>query len=92
MFRFIVESVQAYNQVGFFIGALICLGLGGLIFGNALYWRVQAARAMGTVIGVIDRGGMYTPVYRYTLGKPTRRCRIPARAGLVARKPGAWCH
>jgi hypothetical protein len=67
MFRFIVESVQAYNQVGFFIGALICLGLGGLIFGNALYWRVQAARAMGTVIGVIDRGGMYTPVYRYTL-------------------------
>jgi hypothetical protein len=67
MFRFIVESVQAYNQVGFFIGALICLGLGGLIFGNALYWRVHAARAMGTVIGVIDRGGMYTPVYRYTL-------------------------
>jgi uncharacterized protein DUF3592 len=67
VFSFIVESVQAYNQVGFFIGALVCLGVGGLIFGNALYWRVHAVRATGTVIGVIDRGGMYTPVYRYTL-------------------------
>ena len=67
MFSFIVESIQAYNQVGFFIGALVCLGLGGLIFGNSLYWRVHALRAMGTVIGVINRGGMYTPVYRYTL-------------------------
>lgn len=67
MFRFIVESIQAYNQVGYFIGALFCLGLGGLIFGNSLYWRVHALRATGTIIGVIDRGGMYTPVYRYAL-------------------------
>jgi hypothetical protein len=67
MFSFIVESIQAYNQVGLFIGALVCLGVGGLILGNSLYWRVHALRATGTVIGVINRGGMYTPVYRYTL-------------------------
>lgn len=60
------QGAQAYNQVGFFIGALVCLGIGGLILGNSLYWRVHALRAQGTVIGVIANGGTYTPVYRYT--------------------------
>src|SRR5258708_2880810 len=67
MFTTIVDGIAAYNQAGLFIGALVCLGLGGLILANSLYWRVHALRATGTVIGVIDRGGMYTPVYRYTL-------------------------
>jgi Protein of unknown function (DUF3592) len=67
MFNFIFESMQAYNQVGFFFGALVCLGIGGFILGNAFYWRVHANHASGTVIGVIPRGGTYVPVYRYTL-------------------------
>jgi uncharacterized protein DUF3592 len=67
MFNFIFESIQAYNQVGFFIGALVCLGFGALILGNSLYWRVHALRASGTIIGVIDKNNMYAPVYRYTL-------------------------
>jgi hypothetical protein len=67
MFDFIAGGIQAYNQAGFFLGALVCLGLGGLILGNSLYWRVHALRATGTIIGVIAKGGMYTPVYRYTL-------------------------
>jgi len=67
MFDLIFRGVQAYNQVGFFIGALVCLGIGGLILGNTVYWRVHALRAQGTVIGVIASGGTYTPVYRYTL-------------------------
>jgi hypothetical protein len=67
MFDLIFQGAQAWNQVGFFIGAVICLGIGGLILGNSIYWRVHALRAQGTVIGVIANGGTYTPVYRYTL-------------------------
>ena len=66
MFDLIFQGAQAYNQVGFFIGAVVCLGIGGLILGNSLYWRVHALRAQGTVIGVIANGGAYIPVYRYT--------------------------
>src|SRR5215470_5905703 len=68
MFQRFSESVQAYNQVGFFIGAFICLGIGGFILGNAFYWRVHALRASGTIIGVMAKAGIYTPVYRYALG------------------------
>jgi hypothetical protein len=67
MFDLIFQGAQAWNQVGFFIGAVVCLGIGGLILGNSVYWRVHALRAQGTVIGVIANGGAYTPVYRYTL-------------------------
>jgi Protein of unknown function (DUF3592) len=67
MFNFLVGSAHAYNQVGMFLGALACLGLGGLILGNALYWRVHALRVSGTVVGVIAEGNVYIPVYRYTL-------------------------
>jgi hypothetical protein len=67
MFDFFASGIQAYNQVGMFIGALICLGIGGLILGNSLYWRVHAHRAQGTIIGVVSNNGMYTPVYRYKL-------------------------
>lgn len=67
MFHLIADGIQAYNQIGLFLGALICLGIGGLILGNAAYWRMHALRASGTVIGVLDKSGSYTAVYRYTL-------------------------
>ena len=67
MFTLVADVSHAFNQVGLFFGALACLGLGGLMLGHSLYWRLHAQRATGTVIGVIERGGLYTPVYRYTL-------------------------
>ena len=67
MFDLIAQGMQAYNQIGLFIGALICFGLGGLLLGSSLYWRVHALRASGTVIGVIARNGTYVAVYRYAL-------------------------
>ena len=67
VFDFLIGAEQAYAQVGMFIGAIICLGLGGLILGNSLYWRIHALRASGTIIGVINNNGSYTPVYRYIL-------------------------
>lgn len=65
MFNFVGSAISAYNQVGLFAGALICLGIGGLILGNSLYWRLHALRVTGTVVGVLAQGNAYFPVYRY---------------------------
>src|SRR5690349_32596 len=67
MFDTLIQGMAAFNQVGLFIGGLICLGLGGLLLGSSLYSRLHGLRATGTIVGVIAGGGMYTPVYRYTL-------------------------
>jgi hypothetical protein len=67
VFDFLLSVGQADAQIGMFIGAIICLGLCGLILGNSLYWRIHALRVSGTIIGVINNNGSYTPVYRYTM-------------------------
>jgi hypothetical protein len=68
VFDLFFNSIQAYNQIGLFVGALMCLGIGGLVLGATLYKRMHAIRATGTIIGVISKSGsMFTPVYRYTL-------------------------
>jgi hypothetical protein len=67
MFHFLAESIQAYNQAGLFFGALICLSIGGFFLGDAFYHRVHAIRASATIIGVLAKNGMYTPVYRYAV-------------------------
>jgi len=66
VFNLLISGAQAYNQVGMFFAALVCLGIGGLLLGSSLYWRLHALRANGTIIGVIG-SGTYAPVYRYTL-------------------------
>jgi hypothetical protein len=87
MFNFISEIIQAYNQVGLFIGALICLGIGGFILGDAFYWRIHALRASGTIIGVIAKDGIYTPVYRYALqGGQTHLAKSDTGSGSVRGK------
>jgi hypothetical protein len=67
MFNLIFQGTQAFNQVGLFFGALIFIGLGGLLLGNALYARLHGYRTLGTIIGVVQNGSAYLPVYRYTL-------------------------
>jgi hypothetical protein len=87
MFNFVAEIIQAYNQVGLFIGSIICLGIGGFILGDALYWRVHALRASGTIIGVIAKNGVYTPVYRYALQNgQTHVAKSNTGSGLVRGK------
>src|SRR5437588_3703586 len=66
LFDLFFSALQAYTQIGMFIGALICLGIGGFILCNSLYWRVHAFRATGTIVGVLPKGNFYFPVYRYT--------------------------
>ena len=66
MFDLIFGSVQAYQQIGLLVGALVCFGLGALLLGNSIYWHLRALRVTGTITGVVDQGGTYAPVYRYT--------------------------
>jgi uncharacterized protein DUF3592 len=86
MFDLFVSGIQAYNQVAMFLGALICLGIGGLILGNQLYWRVHALRANGTIIGVSSANGMYTPVYRYTINGETHEAKSDTSSGWLKGK------
>jgi len=67
MLNIFFDGMQAYAQIGTFLGALICLGLGGLLLGTSLYHRLHSFRADGTIVGVTQTGGSYFPVYRYTL-------------------------
>lgn len=80
VFEFVLSSTQAFNQVGMFFGAMACLGLGGLILVNSLYWRVHAVRALGTIIGVTTKKNLYFPVYRThcQVGRPAKRGAIAA--------------
>ncbi len=67
MFDLVFNSFAAFQQMGMILAGLMCLGLGGLILGNALYWRLRAEHVEGTIIGVKQEGVFYYPVYRYIL-------------------------
>lgn len=86
MFNFIFQITQAYAQVGLFIGALTCLGIGGFVLGSAFYWRVHALRASGTIIGVTAKDGVYTPVYSYAQGGQTHLAKSDTGSSSVRGK------
>ncbi len=65
MFQLVFGALSALNQVAVFAGGLVCWGLGGLLLGNAIYWRVHALRVQGEVIGVRRNGSSLNSVYRY---------------------------
>ena len=65
MFDLIFGTMSALNQVATFAGALMFWGLGGLLVGNAIYWRMHAVRVQGEVIGVRREGNCLNAVYRY---------------------------
>ena len=67
MFNLFFQGTQAFNQVGLFFGAIVFIGLGALLLGNAIKARLHGYRTSGTIIGVVTNGSSYLPVYRYTL-------------------------
>ena len=67
MFDIFVGLISAFNQIGVLAAALVCGGLGALLVGSAVYWRLHAVRVQGQVIGVRQSGNMLNAVYRYTL-------------------------
>jgi Protein of unknown function (DUF3592) len=67
MFNLFFQSTQAFNQVGLFFGAIVIIGLGGLLLGNTIQARLHGYRTLGTIVGAVASGTSYFPVYRYTL-------------------------
>jgi len=67
VFDLLVALMSALNQIGALIAALACGGLGALLVGHAVYWRLHAVRVQGQVIGVRQYGNISNAVYRYTL-------------------------
>ncbi len=65
MLHLVFSALSALNQVVVFAGGLLCWGLGGLLVGDAIYWRVHALRVQGEVIGVRRNGNSLNSVYRY---------------------------
>ncbi|MGN6452149.1 MAG: DUF3592 domain-containing protein [Steroidobacteraceae bacterium] len=66
MFQLVFSALSAINQLAVFAGGLVCWGLGGLLLGNAIYWRLHAVRVQGEVVGVRRNGNCFNSVYRYT--------------------------
>ena len=68
MFQLIAGAAAAWNQVGLLVGGALCAGIGALLLGSRLHWRLRASRVTATVVGVRPSGrGTFFPVYRYTL-------------------------
>jgi hypothetical protein len=65
MFDLIFNALSAVNQAAALLAALVCWGLGGLLVGSAVYWRLHAVRVQGEVIGVRRNGNCFNAVYRY---------------------------
>jgi Protein of unknown function (DUF3592) len=67
MFDLFASTLSAVSQLATFAVALVCWGLGALLVGNAVYWRMHAVRVEGEVIGVRRNGNCLNSVYRYDL-------------------------
>jgi hypothetical protein len=65
VFNLIFSALTALHQVAVFMGALFCWGLGVLLAGNAVYWRLHAVPVQGQVVGVRRNGNCLNAVYRY---------------------------
>ncbi len=76
VFPLFIEALRSVNQVGYLVGGLVLFGLGLLIAGHEIHWRLHATRLIGTIVGVRERGGYYYTVYQYTL--PTTGALIEA--------------
>jgi hypothetical protein len=68
MLNMVAEALSAWNQTGFLLGAGMFAGLGALLVGNRIYWRMCTIRVSGTIIGVREtEKGVYHAAYRYSL-------------------------
>jgi hypothetical protein len=66
VFDLISQAISAWNQSGLLICGGFLAGLGALLLGNRIYWRLGTRRIPGTVIGVRQTDkSRYYPVYRY---------------------------
>jgi hypothetical protein len=60
-----VDAAALLNQAALLAVAALLGGLGALLAGNRLYWRVRGRSVPATVAGVRVSGRLYYAVYRY---------------------------
>jgi Protein of unknown function (DUF3592) len=73
LFHLLAAALSAWQQAGLLLAGSFLAGLGALLLGNRIYWRLRAVRVSGKVIGVREaEKRTYYPVYRYTLPKGGR--------------------
>lgn len=77
MFDAFFKIMTAYNALMLLLGGVVCLGIGGLLLGNAAMWRLHGRRVTAKVTGVLAESrrkeAMYYPVFTYTLDGVERR-------------------
>ncbi len=56
MFDFIFDGFMAFHAIGFFVGGVIMLLIGGLILGDWALWRLKAERIKARIVGVKASG------------------------------------
>ena len=61
-----LDASALLDQAALLLIAAVAGGVGALLSGNKLYWRLWGRRVAGTVVGVRTIGRLYYPVYRYT--------------------------
>jgi hypothetical protein len=67
MFETVFNTMGAFNQALLLLAGGFLLLIGGLLLGDALNWRLRAARVEGRVLGVRRKGGVFYTVFEYTL-------------------------
>jgi hypothetical protein len=65
MLELFADASALLNQAALLAAAALLGGIGALLCGNRLYWRIRARSVRGTIAGVRVSGRRYYPVYRY---------------------------
>jgi hypothetical protein len=65
MLELFADASALLNQAALLALAALLGGIGALLSGNRLYWRIRARSVRGTIAGVRVSGRRYYPVYRY---------------------------
>jgi Protein of unknown function (DUF3592) len=78
------DASAALDQAALLLSAAISGGIGALLAGTRLYWRLGAKSVRGTVAGVRVVGRRYYAAYRYTLPPSGRRMLASADRGVRA--------
>ena len=64
IFKMVFDAMTAYNQIGFMLGGLMCLGIGGLLIGYYTYEHMTGRKVRGRVAAIRCEGYKETPGVR----------------------------
>jgi hypothetical protein len=56
VFNMVFDAMTAYNQIGFMLGGLVCLGLGGALIGYYVYEHMTGRKVRGRIAAIRCEG------------------------------------